>query len=408
MTNPNPVAPSDTQALSGVTILDFTQVLAGPAATMQLALLGARVIKVEQPGAGDQMRGLLTTRNDGLSPAFQTSNLNKLSITLNLKSEGATSVIEALVPHVDVVAENFKAGTMDRLGLGYERLRALRPDLVYCSISGYGQRGPGAGAAAYDGAIQAASGMMRQTGHPETGPTRTGYMPCDMGTALHAAFAITAALLRRERTGQGQYLDVAMQDTAIVMQAAQYANYMNEGTRIGLQGNLSATRAPTADVYPTADGYLQITAIRDNQVAALFYAIGIVDRLSEAEFATESARVEHGDLVRGAVAAALAAHGTKHWHAALSEVGVPVAEVRDIPDVIADPQFEAREVFQAVPRPDDPARTSHVVTAGYLADRDGPAIHKPAPLLGADTRQILLEAGFDERGIETLHRDGTI
>ena len=400
--------PSVTQALAGLTILDFTQVLAGPAATMQLALLGARVIKVEQPGTGDQMRELLTTAQDGLSPAFQTSNLNKLSMTLNLKSDDAARIIETLVPKVDVVAENFKAGTMARLGLGYERLRSLRPDLIYCSISGYGQTGPGAGAAAYDGAIQAASGMMRQTGHEATGPTRSGYMPCDMSTALHAAFAITAALLRRERTGAGQYLDVAMQDTAIVLQAAQYANYMNEGTQVGLLGNLSATRAPTADVFPTKDGYLQITALRDNQVAALLDTLGIGAQFSEAAFATDAGRLANSELVREAVRAALAANGTKHWHAQLSNAGVPVAEVRDIPQVLEDPQLATREVVQEVARPDDPARASRVVTAGYIADRDGPAIHKAAPLLGADTRDILLEAGLTDAEIDALRSKGAI
>lgn len=403
MTDPN--SEPGNQAFAGIRVLDFTQVLAGPCAVMQLALLGADVIKVEQPGAGDQMRGLLTSANDGLSPAFQTANLNKRSITLNLKSEGAGKVIAALVPGVDVVVENFKAGTMDRLGFGYEQLKAMKPDLIYCAISGYGQAGPGAGAAAYDGAIQAASGMMSQTGHPQTGPTRAGYMPCDMGTALHAAFAISSALLRRERTGRGQFLDVAMQDTAIVMQAAQFSNYMNEGTLPELLGNLSATKAPTADVFTTADGHLQITALRDNQVQALLNVLGIGERFGEAPFASESARVQHADTVRAIVSEALGNGTTAHWLAIIGKAGVPVAEVRDIPEVINDPQLRVRGVLQEVARADDPGRISRVVTSGFVANEDGPRIRNPAPLLGADTRAVLLESGFSPAEIDAIQSE---
>ena len=402
------ISDSKTQAFAGIRILDFTQVLAGPCAVMQLALLGAEVIKVEQPGSGDQMRSLMTTSTDGLSPGFQTANLNKRSITLDLKSASAERVIAALVPRVDVVVENFKAGTMDRLGFGYGQLIEMNEGLIYCAISGYGQTGPGAGAAAYDGAIQAASGMMWQTGQAETGPTRTGYMPCDMGTALHAAFAISSALLRRERTGRGQLLDVAMQDTAIVMQAAQFSNYMNEGTLPGLLGNLSSTRAPTADTFPTADGYLQISALRDNQVHTLMDVIGIGDRFAEPAFTSEQARIANANVVQAAVRAALSEAGTAHWLEVIGRAGVPVAEVRDIPDVIRDPQLEGRGVLQEVARADDPERSSRVVTAGFVANEDGPAIRQPAPLLGADTHSILTEAGFSGDEVKAMQAEGAL
>ena len=206
-----------TAAFEGIRILDFTQVLAGPFAVMQMALLGADVIKVEQPQTGDQTRGLMNAGEDlQMSPSFMGMNLNKRSLTLNLKDENAAEVIKKLLPTVDVIVENFKAGTMQRLGLDYESLRALKPDLIYCSITGYGQNGPKAGDAAYDGAIQASSGMMSQNGHPETGPTRTGYMPVDMSTALNSAFAISAALYRKATTGEGQHIDVAMLDLSLI------------------------------------------------------------------------------------------------------------------------------------------------------------------------------------------------
>ena len=194
-----------TQAFSGIRVIDFTQVLAGPFAAQQLAQLGADVIKIEQPGLGDMTRGLLVGGSDekaqaagdlGMAPSFLTCNLGKRAITLNLKHAAAATIVHALVRSADVVVENFTAGVMQRLGFDYTSLRAIRPDLVYCSISGFGQTGPLAGLAAFDGAIQAASGMMSITGHPATGPVRTGYMPVDMSTALNAAFAISAALLR--------------------------------------------------------------------------------------------------------------------------------------------------------------------------------------------------------------------
>jgi crotonobetainyl-CoA:carnitine CoA-transferase CaiB-like acyl-CoA transferase len=175
------------QAFSGIRIIDFTQVLAGPFATQQLALLGADVIKIEERTNGDQTRGLLndtTDSNPKMAPSFMSCNLGKRSLTLDLKSPHAKDIVYRLVENADVVVENFRAGVMDRLGFGYEALKGLKQDLIYCSVSGYGQTGPKAGTPAYDGAIQAASGMMAITGHPETGPTRTGYMPVDMGTAI--------------------------------------------------------------------------------------------------------------------------------------------------------------------------------------------------------------------------------
>ena len=205
-------------AFSDVRILDFSQVLAGPFAVMQLALLGADVIKVEQPVIGDSTRGLMSEGQDeSMSPAFMGMNLNKKSLTLDLKKPEAINIISRLIPDIDVVVENFKGGTMRRMGLDYDALRKINPDLIYCSVTGYGQTGAKAADDAYDGAIQASSGMMSQNGHPETGPTRTGYMPVDMSTALNTAFAISAALYRKVRTGKGQYIDVAMMDTAIIM-----------------------------------------------------------------------------------------------------------------------------------------------------------------------------------------------
>ena len=282
------------QAFEGIRIIDFSQVLAAPFAVMQLALLGAEVIKIEQPVGGDQTRGLMNIGEDqGLSPSFLAMNLNKQSLTLNLKTPQAVDIIKQLIANTDVLVENFKAGTMERLGLGYDDLKAIKPDLIYCSVTGYGQTGPKAGEAAYDGAIQASSGMMSQNGHEQTGPTRTGYMPVDMSTGLNTAFSISAALFRRANTGLGQRIDVAMMDTAIVMQAPQYSNFLNQGNLLGLMGNASPTRQPTANVFATKDSFVQIVALRQPQVEKLFAALEASHLLELEAFASPQARLDN-------------------------------------------------------------------------------------------------------------------
>ncbi len=397
------------QAFSNVRILDFSQVLAGPFAVMQLALLGADVIKIEQPGTGDSTRGLMNQGQDeSMSPSFMGMNLNKRSLTLNLKKNEAVEIITRLITNIDVVVENFKGGTMERLGLDYETLSTLKPDLIYCSVTGYGQTGDKAADAAYDGAIQASSGMMSQNGHPETGPTRTGYMPVDMSTALNTAFAISAALYRKARTGKGQRIDVAMMDTAIVMQAAQYSNWLNQGSLVGLRGNSSPTRQPTADVFPTSDGFIQVTALRQTQAEALFREIGISDLLDQADFETPEARMNKPELTVEAVSNALQQATTREWMQRLAPLGIPVAEVRELPEVVKDSQFEGRNAFVTMPSPIEAGSTITVAKAGYMTNEDGPEVTRGPPKIGEHTEQILSDAGYTHDEISRFREEGVI
>jgi len=364
------------QAFNGVRIIDFTQVLAGPFGVMQLALLGAEVTKVEQPGTGDQTRGLMAVSEDaGMSPSFMGMNLNKKSITLNLKSNEAVEIIYKLMASTDVVVENFKAGTMERLGLGFDDLMQIKPDLIYCSVTGYGQTGPKAGEAAYDGAIQASSGMMSQTGYPETGPTRTGFMPVDMATALNTAFAISASLHRKAVTGEGQRIDLAMMDTAIVLQAAQYCNYLNKGNLIGLMGNASPTRQPTANVFPTRDGFIQVTALRQAQIEKLFSQLGREDDFKKPEFNTADARFKNTSLVNEFLCEALKENTTSHWMEYLAKAGI---------------------------------QTITLVKAGYINDADGPEVRNGPPKLGEHTTEILESLDYSAEAIATLRANGVI
>ena len=398
-----------TQAFEGVRILDFTQVFSGPFAVTQLALLGADVIKVEQPGTGDQTRGFMNKGKDaGMSASFMAMNQNKQSLTLNLKEAAAVEVIHKILPTIDVVVENFKAGTMARMGLDFESLKKIEPDLIYCSITGYGQNGPKAGEAAYDGAIQAASGMMSQNGHPETGPTRTGFMPVDMSTALHSSFALAAAIHRKSRTGEGQFIDMAMMDTAMLIQAAQFSNYINQGSLIGLQGNSSPTGQPTADVFPTEDGFIQITALRQPQVEKLFAALELSEMLQQPEFVDPSARYKNPELVHQTVAAATAKKTTAQWMAILAPAGVPVALIQDIPDVLDDPQLEVRDVFAEFESPIEPGTNARVIKAGFNTDVDGPTLRTAPPALGEHTDEILFALGYDLNQIDDMRNAGTI
>lgn len=397
---------SDQQAFTGLRVLDFTQVLAGPFATQQLAQLGADVIKIEARDLGDITRGLLSTGADGMAPSFLTCNLGKRSLTLDLKHPSAKEIIYKLVATSDAIVENFKPGTIERLGFGYEAMRAHKPDIVYASISGYGQSGPKSTLPAFDGAIQAASGMMSISGHEQTGPVRSGYFSVDMSTALNAAFAISAALFRRHVTGEGQRVDVSMMDSAMVMQAAQISNFLVNDTLPELLGNRSPTRQPTANVFATADGFIQVIGLRETQISALMKALGRED-LYEAH--TEpTARIAATAEFNAVLEPAFAANTTEHWLAVLNEAGVPVAAVQNIAEAMADEQVAHRLSLAEIPKPGNEGETTKVVSAGHTADPAPPRVQMPPPTLGEHTDEILTELGYSPADIDALRADAAI
>ena len=397
------------QAFSNIRILDFSAVLSAPVAVMQLGLLGAEIIKIEQPNVGDQMRGIMNEGPDQtMSPSFLGMNVNKKSITLNLRTPEAMEIIKALLVTSDVVVENFKAGTMASYGLSYDDVKSIKPDIVYCSVSGYGQEGPLAGSAAYDGAIQAASGMMWQNGFTETGPTRTGFMGVDMATGINTAFAIAASLHRRAVTGDGQYIDVAMMDTAILMLATQYNNFFIQGSTEKLIGNSSQTGRPTADVFQTQDGFVMITVISQSQVEKLFTALDASEVLQQPEFQTEEARFQNADTVKQFLADKFMTNMTDHWIKRGIAARVPIAEVRRIFEAVQDPQFETREVFETMKSPVNADETITVVKSGYKTNEDGPEVRFPAPHVGEHTDEILSDLGYDTKAIAQLRIEGVV
>ncbi len=401
-----------TQAFANVKIIDFSQVFAGPFATMQLALLGADVIKIEEPVLGDQCRGI-GADNDigraGMPPFFLAMNANKRSMTLDLKHPGAKEVIARLVKDADVVVQNFRPGVIDRLGFGYEAMKAIKPNLIYCSVSGYGQTGPSSAAPAYDGAIQATSGMMSVTGYPENGPTRVGFTVVDLGTAVMAAFAIAGALYRRATTGEGQHLDVSMLDTSLALMSPLVSTFLNTGVAPALVGNGSVVKLPTTGSFETkGGGGILLSAMTDKQWAGITRAIERPDLLADSRFASVDGRRDHYELIRPELMTAFATNTAEYWEKRLNGEGVPGSAIRTIPEVLEHEQVAHREVIGRISGAAGVDREIGLVTSGFSAGPDGPAIASPPPGKGEHTDAILREAGYTVAEIATLRDSGAL
>ena len=400
--------------LQGVRIVDFTQVLAGPYCTQQLALLGADVVKVENRAGGDQGRGLGPATDPcladhAMSTLFLSVNAGKRSVTLDLKHPRAGEVVRRLAASADAVVQNFKAGTMDRMGLGYEALKQVNPRLIYCSISGYGQSGPRAPAAAYDPSIQAASGMMAVTGLADTEPLKTGYWLTDMATATQACFAISAALYHRERTGEGDHLDLSMLDTAVGIMAPTLTLWQVNGQEPRPNGNRSQTGNPTSDAFPTADGFLMVAAPTQGQFVAFARVLGRADLPEDPRFAALPDRIAHADALRKELVAALSAADAGTWEARLAEAGVSASRVASVPQVCTDGQLAHRGTFRPVARQEALGGGEGVyVDLAFHGTNTARGTDRPPPLIGEHTDEVLAEFGFSEEEIAGLRRDRVI
>jgi crotonobetainyl-CoA:carnitine CoA-transferase CaiB-like acyl-CoA transferase len=341
-----------------------------------------------------------------MAPSFLAANLGKRSLTLDLKNPKAKEIVHKLVAEADVIVENFKPGTIERLGFGFEAMKAIKPDLVYASISGFGQTGPRANLPAFDGAIQAYSGMMSISGHAQTGPVRSGYFSVDMSTALNAAFAITAALLRRTNTGEGQRVDVSMLDTAMFMQSPQMTGYLVTGKAPELNGNASPTKQPTSNVFASSNGYVQVIAMKETQVQALFTELGMPERYTE--FNEPTVRLARRDEVHGLIAPMIAAQTTEYWLEALDAIGVPVSAIQDFPTIAEEPQLAHREVFVEQAHHLHPNESVKVVRAAHVAEPGNPSVQGPTPTLGAHTDDILGELGYGLDQIKAMRDEGVV
>ncbi|MGX4773341.1 CaiB/BaiF CoA transferase family protein [Bradyrhizobium guangdongense] len=390
-----------TRPFEGVKILDFTQVLAGPYASYQLALLGADVIKVERREGEDMRRTPLSREwaERGLAPAFQAINGNKRSLTLDLQKPEAIAIVKKLAAQVDVVMENFRPGVMDKLGIGYETLSAINPKLIYCAVSGFGQTGPDRLRPGYDGKMQALSGIMAITGHPETGPTRAGFAVCDVLSGATAAFAVSSALYQRDRTGKGQLVDVSMLEATLAFLSGQIADWSVAGHRQQLSGNQAVSRKTTANLFKAGDGYILLAVNNEKQYRALMTTLGREDTLSDPRFADWFSRNENEPALRAIIEEALAAKPAREWETILEDAGAPCASIWKVEEVIDHPQVKARGAIQEL---DTPYGRLRFAGSGFKLAHGGGKLDRMAPELGADTDAVLGDLGFDAAEIAAL------
>ena len=392
---------------SNVRILDFTQVLAGPYGSYQLALLGADVIKVERIGGEDMRRTPLSRvwAERGMAPAWLAINGNKKSLTLDFRKPEAAGIVRKLAEKADVVMENFRGGVMDRLGIGYKALSEINPNLIYCCISGFGQTGPFSHEAGYDGKIQALSGIMSITGHPETGPTRAGFAVCDVLSGMTAAFAVSSALYQRTHTHKGQFIDVSMLEASLAFLSTQVADFTVAGHHQEQAGNQAVSRKITANLFRAKDSYLLLAVNDEKQYRALMTTIGCASAFDDPRFGDWFLRKENEQALRDIISQALAKQDAKAWEKKLNAAGAPSASIWTIEEVIEHPQIVARAVMQSVQSQYGMLR---LMGSGFQMAHGGGHLDTAPPDLGAQTDAILAEIGYDPAKIAALHADGVV
>ncbi|MDP7381977.1 MAG: CoA transferase [Alphaproteobacteria bacterium] len=396
-----------TTPLSGLRVLDLTNVLAGPFCAHQLAHLGAEVVKVEAPGRGDLARQLgadPALNAAGMGVSFLAQNAGKKSVTLNLKAAAGKEVFLRLVESADVVLENFRPGVMSRLGLDYPVLKQARPDLVYCAISGFGQDGPWVTRPAYDQIVQGAAGVMSITGDGDSAPLRVGYPLADTVGGMTAAFAIAAALNARPR---GTMIDVSMLESVIATMGWVVSNYLIAGVTPAAVGNENLTSAPSG-TFAAADGPLNIAANKDEHWRQLAEHLGRADLLENPDYRTREDRKAHRMALKAELESVLRTRPAEAWARELNALGVPAGAILTVPEVLAHPQIADRGLladFAAVPGVDQDIQ---VVRTGVKLDGAAPAVDSPPPVLGQDNAEIYGDLGLDAAARDALAADGVI
>jgi crotonobetainyl-CoA:carnitine CoA-transferase CaiB-like acyl-CoA transferase len=394
--------------LSGIRVLDLTNVLAGPFATVHLALLGADVVKIENPDGGDLARKLGAVPHlnaELMGTSFLAQNANKRSLTLNMKGPEGREIFRRLVSTADVVVENFRPGVMERLGFSWTSLRADNPRLIYCAISGFGQTGPDAFKPAYDQIIQGLSGVMAVNGDERLNPLRCGFPVCDTVGGLNASFAIMAALYHRERTGEGQFIDVALLDSIMPLLGWVAANWLIGGQPPVPMGNDNFTAAPSG-VFATGDGYINIAANQQAQWENLADALGVPELKTDPRFQKRDVRKANRAALTPLLEARLRERTTEHWVGVLNGIGVPAGGIPTLQEALASAQVAHRGSLATVHEPGLGDLTLFSLTARF--EKTPGEVTAPPPRLGAHTGAVLAEAGFSAEEIQLFHESGAI
>jgi formyl-CoA transferase len=399
------------KSLGHIRVLDLTRVLAGPWCAQNLADLGADVIKIERPGAGDDTRSwgppyLRDAQGRDTSEAayYLAANRGKRSVTLDIASPEGRDIVRHLARQSDVVLENYKVGQLKKYGLDYESLKREKPDLIYCSITGFGQDGPYAQRAGYDFIIQGVGGFMSITGErddlPGGGPQKAGVAISDLMTGMYATIAVMAALAHRDRTGEGQYIDMALLDVQVAMLANMNTNYLASGNPPTRWGNAHPNIVPY-QTFATSDGHIIVAVGNDGQYRRFVEAGGRPDLADDERFATNPMRVRHRDVLVPLLAEMVRTKSKQEWIDALEAAGVPCGPINNLDEVFENPQVQARGLRVDLPHPS--AGTVQLVGSPMRMSATPPRYDMPPPLLGQHTEEVLREVlGMDKDGIALL------
>jgi crotonobetainyl-CoA:carnitine CoA-transferase CaiB-like acyl-CoA transferase len=393
------------RAFEGIRIIDITHVLAGPFAAYQLGLMGADVIKVEDPNDPDQSRdsGSDNDLNHALmGTGFLTQGSNKRAITLNLKTEKGREILKRLVATADVLVENYRPGAFEALGLGYQDLRKINPRLIYASFSAFGQNGPKRERTAYDHVIQSTSGIMAMTGTPEANPVKIGAPAVDYATGTMGAYALSAALFQRERTGQGQRVDMAMLDVAMILMASHVTGYLRNGSHPKPSGN--RTGHATSMAYKTADGIVMLGASNLRQKRRLWTVLERPEMIKR----TNDERDADHDREEKVLTDIMLTRSADEWEMFLQQRHVPASRVRLMREALDDPQIASRNLLHRQENAPGISGGFTVPVAAFKFEHDGPRVDRPPPMFGQHNQEVLIELGYSAAEIAGFRADRII
>ena len=393
-----------TSALENIKVVDLTRTLAGPFCTMMLGDMGADVVKIEEPDRGDETRGWTPFWN-GESTQFVSFNRNKRSVSVNLKEREGVEIIQALARRSDVMTESFRAGALDRMDLGYEAIRKIKPDIIYCSISGYGRTGPMAEKPGYDLLIQAYSGLMNLTGEPEGMPMRVGFSLVDLFTGMMAYGSIMTALYHREQTGQGQWIEAALLDGQVAALSYHAAAYLATGVEPQRMGSGHPSLVPYQS-FPASDGFFIVGVANQGLWTRFCNAIARPDLLTDPRFVTNDDRVAHRAECVETLNEVFQTGTVAHWVEVITGAGVPCGPINRVSDVVTDPQVLSRGMMADIDHPNVPGL--RVPGSPLKLTETPPSVRLHPPLLGQHNQEVLEQLGYDAKEIARLEETGVV